>query len=95
METKKDFSEDADRIFAKAIKTCKALGLTINSADPEVRRIVADSGPSLLSYGEKVEIIVSPKRDGGSTILVSAHPKVWFNITSNPKGLMEAILSQL
>jgi len=95
VESKKDFVTNADRLFAKAIDSCRALGLTINRADPEMRRILADSGPSLLSYGEKVEILVFPKQEGGSTVLVIAHPKVWFNITSNPQGVAEAILSRL
>lgn len=37
---------------------------------------------SFLSYGEKIEVIVSREKGGGSKVYVFSKPKMWFNITA-------------
>ena len=92
-ETRK-YSEDADVIFEKLKKLSRRAGFQIDRIDETNRRLKLSTGMSLLSYGENVEVIVNREK-GGSKAFVSSKPKVFFNITANPKRNVQKVFEAL
>lgn len=93
-ETRK-YSEDADIIFEKLKKIGREAGFNIDRVDETNKRLNLSTGPSLLSYGESVEVIVNREKEGGSKVFVSSKPKVFFNITANTKRNVERVFEAL
>jgi len=93
-ETRK-YSKDADVLFEKLKKLSRKAGFQIDRIDETNKRLNLSTGMSLLSYGENVEVIVNRERDGGSKVFVSSKPKVFFNITANPKRNVQKVFEAL
>lgn len=95
MELSKTYAADADSIFDRTIRICKELGYHADSIDNPIRRIKASTSPSLFSYGEEIEIIVSHRGENHATVHVNVKPKVWFNITSDTSTPVKRIFDKL
>lgn len=83
-EDTKIYRADAEAVFEAVKKVCKKSGLSVTSIDPVIRRIEASTGPSLISWGENVEIIVSPRIEGAA-VNVRSTGKHWLNIGALPQ----------
>jgi len=92
-ETRK-YSDDADVIFEKLKTLSRRAGFQVDRIDETNRRLNLSTGMSLLSYGENVEVIVNREKDG-SKVFVSSKPKVFFNITANPKRNVQRVFEAL
>lgn len=80
-EKRKSYPHNADTVFACVKKIC-ASSFTIKNVDESVRRIIMTTGPSLLSYGETIEVIVQPEENDKALVYVKSAPKAFFNITA-------------
>lgn len=80
-ETRK-YETDPETIFERLKKRSRETEFNVDKIDEDNGRLMLSTGISLLSYGEKVEVIVSREKEGGSWVYVSSTPKAWFNITA-------------
>jgi len=87
------YKKSADEI----ISTLKEISKEISGGvevDDISRKIKIVTPPSLLSYGEIIEVLIDNYKDGVA-VTVEANPRVWFNITSNPDRYLRHITDKL
>jgi len=96
-EEVRKYKTDPDKIFVMLKESSKDAGFNIDKIDETNRRLILSTGMSLLSYGENVEVIVNPEREGGSKVYVKSWPRVWFNVTAdgNVKRNIQKIFDSL
>lgn len=76
------------------LATGAGLGYRVTRVNGSPNTLLLSTGPSAFSWGEKVEVTVVGQTNG-SVILVRGD-RAWSpNITSNPRGIVERVLSAL
>jgi len=82
VEKKKIYSYEADIVFGKLKEECSKFWFKVISIDESIRRITLSTPPSLMSYGESIEIIVQAEKNNESLVYVKSTPKLFFNISA-------------
>lgn len=95
MEITEEFPIGADKLLQAVTRACSNIGYSVTKSDPTVRRLKVSTGMSLFSYGEELEVVVSPKNQSQSVLYIEAKPRAWFNVTSNPSGAVTNLLEKV
>ena len=82
MEIKKIYPFDAESVFKCLEEICFKSRFSIKSVDNSIKRIILTTSPSLLSYGENIEIIVQSEIDNRALVYVKSKPKISLNLTA-------------
>jgi hypothetical protein len=95
MEITEEFSLNADKLLQAVTQVCSNSGYSVIKIDKTVRRLKVSTGLSLFSYGEELEVIISPKNENRSVLYIEAKPRAWFNVTSDPSGAATNLLKKV
>ena len=83
----------ADEVFSY-LSVLRLGGVKVTETVKEYRMVVFTTGLSLFSFGESLEVTVQPK-DKGSLVIFRSQGKVPWNITDDPKGVVQRIQDAL
>ncbi len=69
-------------------------GAKVSKTIKEYRMVVFTTGLSLFSFGENLEVTVQP-RDSDTLVVFRSQGKVTWNITADPRGIVQRIQDSL
>ncbi|MCD6317575.1 hypothetical protein J7M02_00730 [Candidatus Aerophobetes bacterium] len=82
MVEKRIYPYKVDTVFKFLKDICGKSPFVVKTVDESVHQIIISTRPSLLSYGENIEIIVQPEGDNETLVYIKSEPKAFFNITA-------------
>lgn len=96
-EEKKIYSYDVNTIFKALKDVSNKSSFSVKTIEESIKRIILSSPPSLLSYGERIEVIVQQEGDDRALVYVRSEPKFFLNVTAKNtvKGNIQKIYQML
>lgn len=88
------YQEDINELFSTLKDICSEISEDGIEIDEIGRRIRIVTPLSLLSYGERIDILVNDYKNG-VVVTIEAGAEVWFNITSDPDRYVRFIINKL